>query len=80
MNNAVFGETMEIVGKHVNVKLVRTLDKDKIKKYIAKPTFERIEIFNKDLVGIQHNKTNVLSNKPIYIYIYVGMRVLYICQ
>ena len=72
MNNAVFGKTMENVRNRVDIKLMRTSDEDKIKKYVAKPTFARSEIFNEDLVGVQNHKTKILLNKPIY----VGMCVL----
>ena len=51
---------------------MRTSDKDKIKKYVANPTFVRCEIFNEDLVGVQNHRTKVLLYKPID----VGMSVL----
>ena len=47
-------------------------DEAKLKKYIAKPTFVKSEIFYDDLVRIQMHKTKVLLNKPIY----VGMAIL----
>lgn len=54
MNNSVFGQTMETVRNHVDVKLLRTADVDKIKSNIAKPAFAKceFEMFNEDLVGI----------------------------
>ena len=63
---------MENVRKRVNVKLLRSDEEQKILKLVAKPTFARQVIFNRDLVGIQNHKEKVILNKPIY----VGMSVL----
>ena len=68
----VFGKTLENVRKRVNVKILRSHEEEKILKLVAKPTFARQVIFNRDLVGIQNHKEKVLLNKPIY----VGMSVL----
>ena len=68
----VFGKTFENVRKRVNVRLFRSTEKERIIKYVAKPTFAQQVIFNPDLVGIQNHKEKVLLNKPIY----VGMSVL----
>ncbi|VDI57241.1 Hypothetical predicted protein [Mytilus galloprovincialis] len=70
MNNAVFGKTMENIRKRVNVELIHT--KKKLLKVVAKPSFERCEIFNGELVGVQCRKTVLNLNKPIT----VGMCVL----
>lgn len=72
MNNAVFGKTMENIRKRVDIKLMRTTDEVKLKKYVAKPSFVRCQIFDEDLVGVQNHKAKVLLNKPIY----VGMSIL----
>ncbi|XP_065198789.1 uncharacterized protein LOC135830431 [Sycon ciliatum] len=72
MNNAVFGKTMEIVRRRVNIKLLRSREEKKIKQLVAKPTYNRHVIFNDDLVGVQSNRTKVVLNKPIY----VGMSIL----
>ena len=69
MNNAVFSETMENVRNLVDIKLMRTSDEAKIKKCIAKLTFVRSKIFNRDLVGIQNHKTKVALNTPISWYV-----------
>ena len=68
----MFGKTLENVRKRVDVKLLRLHEEEKILKLVAKPTFARQVIFNRDLVGIQNHKEKVLLNKPIY----VGMSVL----
>ena len=72
LNNSVFGKTMENVRNRVNITLTRGPGEAKLKKYIAKPTFVKSEIFYDDLVRIQMHKTKVLLNKPIY----VGMTIL----
>ena len=72
MNNSVFGKTMENLRKRINVKLVRSSDKIKIKKLISSPSFNRVNIFDNDLVAIHMNKTKIKLNRPIY----VGMSVL----
>ncbi|VDI38859.1 Hypothetical predicted protein [Mytilus galloprovincialis] len=70
MNNAVFGKTMENVRKRVDVQLIHS--KRKVLKQVAKSSFVRCEIFNKDLVGVQCKKTVLKLNKPIAL----GMSVL----
>lgn len=65
MNNAVFGKTMENLRNRVNIKLVHT--EKKLKKLCAKPSFDRLKIFNEDLVGVENKKVKLLLNKPVYI-------------
>ena len=65
MCNAVFGKTMENLRNRVDVKLIQT--KKQLSKYVAKPSFDRLKIFNQDLIGVQNKKTNLFLNKPIYI-------------
>ena len=53
MNNSVFGKTMENLRKRVDIKLVKTdcLDKvenEKLRKIIAKPSFNRRVKFSDD--------------------------------
>lgn len=38
----------------------------KLKKYVAKPSFVRYQIFNEDLVGVHNKQINIVLNKPIY--------------
>ena len=69
MNNSVFGKTMENIRKRVDIKLVRTdcTEKEKLRKIIAKPNFNRRVKFSDDLSAIHVNKTKLELNKPIYI-------------
>ena len=47
----VAGKTLQNYRNYVDVKLAQT--ERKLLKYTAKPTFQRIKIFNEDLVGIE---------------------------
>ena len=72
MNNSVFGKTMENLRKRVDIKLVITdcLDKaenEKLRKIIAKPSFNRRVKFSDELSAIHVNKTSLRLNKPIYV-------------
>lgn len=65
MNNSVFGKTMENLRNRVNIHLIHT--KKKLLKQVAKSSFERCQIFNKDLVAVQLKKTVLTLNKPISV-------------
>ena len=65
MNNVVFGETMENIRKHGNIKLVTT-DK-KRNKLVSEPIYYTINYISEDLSIIEMNKTKVKMNKPIYL-------------
>lgn len=68
--SCVFGKTMENLRDRVNIHLIHT--KKKLLKQVAKSSFERCQIFNKDLVAVQLKKTMLTLNKPIG----VGMSIL----
>jgi hypothetical protein len=72
MNNSVYGKTMENLRKRVDVKLIRSSEENKLRKLIAKPTFARQMIFDKDLAALHMHKTKLKLNRPIY----VGMSIL----
>ena len=74
MNNAVFGKTMENIGKHRNIKLV-TADK-KRNKLVSEPNYHTINYISEDLSIIEMNKTKVKMNKPIYL----GLSILNISK
>ena len=70
MNNSVFGETMENVRKHIDIKIVTT---DKRRYQLAsEPNYHTTKYFSKDLMAIEMEKTKVKMNKPIYL----GMPIL----
>ena len=62
--NSVYGKTMENVRNRLNVQLVAC--PKKLKKIVAKPTFESLSIINEDLVMVRRMKEQVQLNKPIY--------------
>ena len=65
MNNAVFGETMENVRKHRDIKLAAT---DKRRNQLSsEPNYHIPKWFPKNLMGIEMNKTKVKMNKPVYL-------------
>ena len=72
MNNSVFGKTMENLRNRVDIKIVRSNEKDKIRKLVASPLYSRHVIFTNDLVGIDMRTSRLLLNKPVY----TGMTIL----
>ena len=72
MNNSVFGKTMENLRNRVDIKIVRSNEKDKIRKLVASPLYARHVIFTNNLVGIDMHKSRLLLNKPVY----TGMTIL----
>ena len=65
MNNAVFGKTMESIRNRVNIHLV--MDPVRCKKLAARPTIQRFEIINTDLVMMQLARQQITQTKPMYV-------------
>ena len=65
MNNSVFGKTIENIRKRQNIFLVDK--RKKAKKLANKPNFERTTIFDKNLIAVHMQKTEVYFNKPVYV-------------
>ena len=65
MNNAVFGKTMENVGKHRDIKLV-TKDK-KRSKLVSESNYHTINLISENSSIIEMKRTKVKLNKPIYL-------------
>ena len=74
MNNSVFGETMENIRKHRDIKLVTT-DK-KRSKLVSEPNYHTINLIFEDLSITEMKKSKVKMNKPIYI----GLSILEISK
>ena len=73
VNNSVFGKTMENLRKRIYVHLVKGVNEiDKLKKLIAKPSFNAFKVFNENLVAVHMHKDTLKLNRPIY----VGMSIL----
>ena len=63
MNNAVFGETMENMRKHRDIKLVIT---ERKRNYlVSKQYCHTIKIFSENLLAIEMKKTEILMNRPV---------------
>ena len=65
MNNSVFGKTIENIRKRQNIKIVD--NKKLANKLSSKPNFERVTIFDENLIACHMKKTEVYFNKPIYV-------------
>ena len=65
MNNAVFGKTMENIGKHRNIKLVN--NEEEYLKNVMKPNFKSGTLLGPDLMGCEMGKVRVVMNKPVYL-------------
>ena len=65
MNNSVFGNTMENVRTHRDIKVVT---KNKRRNYlVSKPNYHTAKCFSEDLLAIEMNKIKVKMNKPVYL-------------
>ena len=69
MNNSMFGETMENVRKHRDIKLVTT---EKKKELVSKPNYYTTKHFSEKLLAIEMKNTKAEMNKPVYL----GMSIL----
>ena len=67
MNNTVFGETMENLRKHRDIKLVTT--DEKRNKLVSEPNHHTTKCFSEHLLAIEmkKKKTKVKVNKPVYL-------------
>ena len=65
INNSVFGNKMENIRNHKDMKLV-TSDK-KYLKYVMKPNFKDGHPFSKYLFAVEMGKTEIKINKPVYL-------------
>ena len=65
MNNAVFGKTIESVGKHRDIKLVTT---DRKRKYlVSELNYHTTKLFTENLLAIEMRENQVLMNR-LFIY------------
>ena len=69
MNNAVFGKTIENVGKHRDIKLVTTHRK---RKYlVSELNYHTTKFFTENLLAIEMRENQVLMNRLlIYKLVY----------
>lgn len=70
MNNSVFGKTLENIENHVDIKLV--CDEKEAIKLSARPSYDRVTIFDENLIAVHMKRTKLFYNKPIYL----GMCIL----
>ena len=67
MNNAVFGKTMKSVRKRIDRKMVRSDEREKIRKLIASPLFARCTQFTNNLTGVSIHRDRVKLEEPVYV-------------
>ena len=65
INNSAFGDKMENIRDHKDMKLVAS-DK-KYRKYVMKPNFKDGHPFSKYLFAVKMGKTEIKINKPVYL-------------
>ena len=65
MNNSVFGKTIENIRKRQNIILVD--NRKSALNLSSKPNFDRVTIFDENLIACHMKKTEVYFNKPIYV-------------
>ena len=65
MNNSVFGKTIENIRKRQNIHLID--NRKKAVKLSSRPNFDRCTIFDRNLIAIHMQKTEVYFNKPVYV-------------
>lgn len=63
MNNLLFGKTIENIRERQNVVLID--NKKQALKLSSKPNFERVTMFEPNLIACHMKKTDVYFNKPI---------------
>ena len=65
MNNLTFGETMENVRIHGDIKLVTT---EKRRNYlVSKPNYHTTKRFTENLSATEMKETKILMNKSVYL-------------
>ena len=65
MNNSVFGETMENVRKHKDIKLVTT--DEKRNKLVIESNYHKTKRFSENMLAIEMKKTKLKINKLVYL-------------
>ena len=74
MNNFLFGNTMENVRKHRDIKLVRT-DKRR-NQLVSEPNYHTTKYFSENLLATEMKKIKVKMDKPVYL----GLSILEIIE
>ena len=64
MNNSVFGDVMENVRKHRDIKLVTT--EKKKNHLVLEPNYNSLKFFTENLMAIEMRKTQIFINEPVH--------------
>ena len=65
MNNQVFGKAIENIRKHRDIKLV-TAERRRI-YLVSEPNYHTTKFFTETLLKIEMRKTQILTNKLLYL-------------
>ena len=65
MNNSVFGNTMENIRKHRNIKLVN--NEEESLRNVMCPNFKSGTLLSPNLMGCEMGKIKVVMSKPVYL-------------
>ena len=64
MNNLVFEKAMQNLRQHTDIKFVTV---DRRSYLVLESNHHTTKWFSKNLLGIEMNKTEVATNKPVYL-------------
>ena len=71
MNNAVFGKTMENVGKYRNIKLVT---RERRRNYlVSEPNYHTTKFFTENLLAIEMKKNSNI-NEQVCLFRFINIR------
>ena len=65
INNSIFGETVENIGRHGNIKLVN--NQKEYLRNVMKPNFKSGNLLLPDLMSCEMGKVRVVMNKLVYL-------------
>lgn len=63
--NANYGKTIERDRKKRDIRLVNNWNS--ARKYISKPEFKTLNIYDENLISVELSRTHIIFNKPIYL-------------
>ena len=66
MNNSVFGKTMENLRNRTDVKIVRDWKRDKIRKLVSSPSFDRLHLWKR--YGRHPNAQNAAGTEQARVH------------
>ena len=65
INNSVFGKTLENIRNMVDIRLITSVKV--VQKLAAKPNYDRVTIFDENLIAVHMKKTKLYFDTPVYL-------------